>query len=212
MVKDKNSKLHVLEYIALILAIFSLLVAIRGCQISNDAKKIAKDSLDVTKNQFVQINRPYIILAPKKFNNGQFWKIEQDKNRVIATLRYEIKNVGNVAAKNIEVPTNVIVANVENKSPIYYQKSGKITLGPGDKMNLTLTSNMGYESEAMSKANYEYLISDKSEGVIFHLSVDYESEVDKAHKYRTYVENRIHNEKALLIKSEMLTTVGNEDR
>lgn len=207
---SKNGKRYFLDYLATIIAIISLLISMKGCQISNDAKKIAEESLDTAKDQFVQINRPYITITCKKFDNGQFWKITQNKNEVMITLKYEIKNVGNVAAKNINLPNKIVVGKLKKETPVYYQKPGKITLGPGSSLNITPTNKMGYESEEIAKENYEYFLSDKSEGTALFLSVTYESEVDKMHKYRTFVENKIHNDKALLIKSEMLTLTTDE--
>lgn len=56
----------------------------------------------------------------------------------------------------------------------------------------------------MQKKNYNYVRSNKSTGVDIQLSFTYVHELDNSQKYRTIVMNRIHNDIALILKSEMI--------
>lgn len=199
--------------LAILLALFaaiSMFISIKSCNISKEARKDAKDALQTSQCQFLQINRPYIILNPKKFDNGWFWKVDQNEKQVEITLKYEIKNVGNVTAKDISLPDKIFVGNLKNDTPVVYKKMGKVTLGPGDDFIIESKMAMGYENEELAKKQLDYLISDKSANTTFLLSVNYANELDESQKYRTFVENRIHNDKALLVKSEMLILPDNK--
>jgi hypothetical protein len=205
----------ILDLIILTIASFALCVSIKSCQISKDATKISKDSniianeaVESTKYHFIQINRPYLIIAPKKFEDGKFWKLDQINNQVQAIFRYELKNVGNVAAKDISLPNRLVFGpgmKIQKEAPLTFTKPGKVTIGPGDHFVVTVTTLMGYNDEETAKKNLEYLTSNKSEGVTFMLSVDYTNELEDSQKYRTFVENRIHNDKAMILRSEMVS-------
>ncbi|RJP29703.1 MAG: hypothetical protein C4533_01575 [Candidatus Omnitrophota bacterium] len=202
------------DLIVTIVAVVALVVSVRGCCVSTDAyrlskesKNIAKDALDTGKYQFIQINRPYVLISPKKFNDGSFWKIQQKSNHVEIIVKYEIKNVGNVAAKNIELPDNLIIGQetkLKRDAPVSYKKMSEVTLGPGDFYELVCSFVLDYSDEEAAKNNYEYIVSDSSEGLTLLLAVTYTNEIDGFMEYRTIVENRIHNDNALIIKSEML--------
>lgn len=82
---------------------------------------------------------------------------------------------------------------------------GELTLGSGDSFNIGSIIVMGYEEEIAEK-NYEHLISNESEGVAFHISINYINELNESQKYRIWMEDKIHNDRALLIKSESLVS------
>jgi len=92
------------EIIALVIAFGALLVSFRSCQISNANKNISNEALEASKYQFFQLNRPWIILSPEKFENGMFWDISQKNTHIVIALKYGIQNVGNIAAKDIFFP------------------------------------------------------------------------------------------------------------
>lgn len=188
-----------------------ILIAIVAVYVSVRANHTAADALETSKYQFVQINRPYIILSLKKYDNGQFWEVTQIDKAVEVKIKYEIKNVGNVAAKNISLPDKIKVdivgpkVNPKQAVPIIFQKPGKITLGPGDSFITEARLRMEYDNAKDARKNKEYHISDEYEGDIFQLSIDYTNELEGSQKYRTFVLNKIHNNEAQIIKSETLT-------
>ena len=205
--KSEGKKKFVFDLIMLFVAVIAIGVSIKSCRISEEAEKSANEALDISKFQFLQVNRPYIILSPKKFDNGQYWKITQEGSIIRVALKYEVNNVGNVAAKDIKLPEKIGLGprmKLNEGAPVYYQKMGKVTLGPGDSFSIEPNIVMGYKNEEVAKEQFEHLISDKSYGADFLLSVNYTNELDETQKYRTFIQNRIHKNKAQLIKSEML--------
>lgn len=200
-IRPGKKKKFILESITVIVACVALWVSIRSCQIS-------KDATETSKFHFIQVNRPYLIIAPKKFEDGKFWKLAQINNQVQVILQYEVKNVGNVAAKDISTPDKLVFGPskiLQKGAPVIFRKPGKITLGPGDDFTLTATVLMDHTDEEAAKKDVKHLTSEKSEGVTFLLSVDYTNELDESQKYRTFVENKIHNEQAHIIRSEMFS-------
>lgn len=205
-IKSSEKKKFYLDLAMVIVVLISVVISIRSCQVSENAEDTAKEALDTIKYQFIQTNRPYIILSPKKFDDGLFWKVGRKGNMVEVALKYEVKNVGNIGAKDINIPDKLAIGpgtKLKEGAQVIYSKMGKVTLGPGDDFNMEAITSMEYESEEEAKRNLAHFISEKSKGVTFLISVDYTNELDESQKYRTLMMNRIHNEKALLIKSEM---------
>lgn len=181
---------------------------------SEDSNKIAEEALETNRYQFIQVNRPYLIVSPKKYDNGQFWQVSQEENVVVVRLKYKIENVGNIAAKDIKLPDKVTAGpkmNLKEGTPIYYRKMGKITIGPGDSYVANAEIMMGYESTEEAKTNVEHFISPESEGITIQIPVNYTNELDSSQKYRTFMMNKIHNDKSQIIKSEMLNFSGDLD-
>ena len=235
-IKDENRKKFIFDIIMLIVAVVAVGVSMKSCQvaeqaeinsdkailisegsnkIAKEANKISNDALETSQAQFLQINRPQINLNPKRFKNGWFWKVTQHENTVLISLQYEIKNVGNVAAKNITFPDQLAIGTktrLQKDAEVVFRKLDNVTLGPGDDFVITFDILLQYENEKDAKANRDYLISDKSEGQTSLLSVNYTSVLDETQKYRTFMENRIHNDQAVILKSEMLILTENKEK
>lgn len=226
-----NGKIKIWVDIVMVIAvIISILISSKSCQISDiaektahnavqiskESNKIAKEALDTSKYQFIQVNRPYLIVGPAKYDNGEFWKITQESNVVVVNFKYKIKNVGNVAAKDIKIPDKIVLGpktKLSKGAPLLFQKeTGKVTLGPGDDYIFVVGTKLGYEDEDKAKKNLEYFRSDRSEGVTFQISVEYANELDGSQRYRTFMMNKIHNDTAKIIKSEMLNISEESDQ
>lgn len=222
----ENQKI-VLDIVMVLFVAGSIVISIKSCTISENAEKAAKNAIEVSENsnriagealeiskyQFIQVNRPYIIISPKKYENGQFWKVNQKGKAVEIDLQYEIKNVGNIAAKNVSLPEKLVVGpkmNLREGASIIFQKTGKVTLGPGEDFIVTIQMKIEYDNIEDARKNQEHFISDKSKGTLFQLSVNYTNELDEAQKYRTFMMNRIHNDTAQVIKSEMFMITEDE--
>lgn len=122
-------------------------------------------------------------------------------------MEYEIKNVGNVAAKNVSYPNKLEVGpkmNLKDDAPFSFQNVGKVSLGPGETLIGTVKIKIDYDSINESKKVKEHLISSNSHGTLFQLSVNYINSIDETQQYRTLMLNKIHNDTAQVIKSEML--------
>ena len=83
----------------ILVSIIALSISLFSNKTASDANRIAKDAFETSKYQFIQVNRPYIIISPKRFDNEQFWQIKQEREIIKIVLKYVIKNAGNVAAK-----------------------------------------------------------------------------------------------------------------
>ncbi len=204
----KNWKTWVPITVPILISIIALVIYNESNKIASDANRIAKDTYETSKYQFDQVNRPYIILSPKRFDDKQFWQIKQEGEIIEIVVEYEMKNTGEVAAKDIVLPDK-IQASVKKKplkeTPILIKKSGKVTLVPGEIFIIYQNMEWRHENEEEAKKNYELLISDKSYGVNIQLSVSYTNELDETQRYRTFVQHGIHKNVAEVIKSEMLT-------
>jgi len=203
----------VLDILMAAFVLISLGISAKSCRVAENARKIAGDSLETSRYQFIQINRPYIILCPKRYKNGLFWKVKQHDNTVVIDLQFEIKNVGNVSAKNISLPNEFSVGPKIKLSPNAvgkYIKPDKVTLGPGDELIAAAKFILEYGNEEEAQINLEHIVSGKSEGVTMLFSVDYTNELDVSKKYRTFMENLIHKDSVRVLKSEMLDLVEEE--
>jgi hypothetical protein len=204
---------NILDYIMLIIVAFSLFVSFKSYQISDDAKKIAEQALNTTNKQFIQTNRPYILIEPKKFDDGMYWDIGLKKNIITIKLKFELKNVGNVTAKDLSIPDvavhqNVVVHQKKIISKDVYNvesnNAGKISLGPGDIVFINPESMMTFENEGEAKTYYLKATSEKAMGLVFQLPVEYTNELDQTQRYRSLVMAKIYNEEATILKSDLL--------
>ncbi len=194
-------------WVPILVSIIALSISLCSNKTASDANRIAKDTYETSKYQFLQVNRPYIIISPKRFDNKQFWQIKQEGENIKIALMYEMKNAGNVTAKDIMLPdkaTFISGKKLLKDDQVRYYKSGKVTLGPGDTFNIYSNIALEKENEEAAKKDYEHLVSDKSYGVDVSLSVNYTNELDETQRYKTFVQYRIHKNKAQLIKSETL--------
>ncbi len=192
----------------IIVSIVALVISHKSNKTASDANRIANAAYETSKYQFLQVNRPYIILTSKRFDNEQFWQIKQEGKIIKIVLKHEIKNAGNVAVKDIVLPDKVEVIRgkkLTKDAQVRFYKPGKLTLGPGDSFDMQQDLVLEYKNEETAKNSYEHLISDKSSGVDALVIVNYTNELDETQRYKTFVENRIHKNVAQVIKSEMLT-------
>ena len=218
----KIIKQHLKSILETLLVVVSIVIAVKSCQISEsardiaqkasklseDSNRIAKEALDNSKQQFIQINRPYLLISPRKFADGQYWRLSLEDKTVVKRLQYQLKNVGNVIATNISLPD---IMKIEVESPktndgmvINYEKPGKITLGPGDNITLNLTIKSTYPTVQNAKQNIDFYISERYEGDTIRAQITYDNDLEPTKKYTTIVLSRIHNDMAYILKSEML--------
>ena len=206
-----------IDAIVAVLVLVSIGISLRSCQISGKATNTAIDALEVAEasnyiaqealqtssKQFIQINRPYILIIPKRHENNEYRKVSQKANAVEINLKCEVKNVGNVAAKNVHLADS-LAARINLKDiPVRFQKPDGIALGPGDGFMVRIQIRMEFDTVSEAKANREFLISDQDDGVSFPFSLNYENELDQSKEYRTFRLIRFKNDRAEIVKSEM---------
>jgi type II secretory pathway pseudopilin PulG len=198
----------IIAIVSAVVAVVSMIVSVRGCQISESANRTAQNALDKSQQQFIQLNRPYVTITPKKGADGRYWNLAQQDKSWVINVRYEIKNVGNVVAKDVSLPNKVSIrlsANREEESPVTYKRTpAGFALGPGESVRIDMIMIVHCKTSDDAKRDLESLVSRKSNGVLISAPVDYTNELDKSQKYRTFVVTRFFSDRALLIKQEML--------
>lgn len=220
---------NIIRMLTVACVVSSLVISIRSCNISvnsnkiaSEANDIAKEAINITKAHFIENNRPQLVLRPKKFENGLFWDIFQNNTQIKIMLRYTIKNHSDVVAKGICLPgkryistknsslSSLSAISGENVTVITYQNqmSRKVfSLGPREQFYVEQIMLMEYSDGIIAKRNREFLLSNESKGIIFEISVDYTHALDPSKRYRTLMKNRIHNDKAEIIESDMFQLI-----
>ena len=95
---------YAIDFVVAITAVISIIISIKSCKISQKANDAAENAIEISRHQFIQTNRPYIVIEAEKYDNGQYWTLEQKGATVIAESNFKFMNVGNVAAVNIQFP------------------------------------------------------------------------------------------------------------
>lgn len=85
-----------------------------------------------------------------------------------------------------------------------YEKPNKVTLGPGDRFTLNCTIKSAYKTVQDAKQEIEFSKSKQYKGDTIQLAISHENDLEPTKKYTTVVLNRIHNDTASILKSEML--------
>ncbi len=201
--------------LVIVIAVLSFIVSVKGCQISGSAKRTAESALETSRQQFVQLNRPYVTISPKKGSDDRYWNLAQQDKSVLMNIRYEVKNVGNVVAKDVRLPDKVLVrlgANLEEYSPATYKEvTAAFTLGPGQSCRVDIIGIIRFKTAEDAKENLKLLASDKKNGILISTAADYANELEKSQKYRTLVTTRFFSDRALLIKQEMISLTEEAD-
>ena len=83
-----------LEVLVAGIAVASFILSIKGCRDTERANRTAEDALETSQHQFIQINRPYVVLMPKKGGDGKYWHLAQQDRAVLENIRYEVRNDG----------------------------------------------------------------------------------------------------------------------
>jgi len=194
-----------LDLILVIIAVIALAVSIRSCKISNKAQRIANDALEASERQFLEENRPYLIIEPVPFKEtGSYFKIEQEEDRIKITLNYRMTNIGSVIAQNIIHPS--IATFYENKEPtvILPAKVTPISLGPGQK----ISANMWVMLEKIADVSIDEYIEGFYSGknkITHQFPVRYFTELKPSLTYNAIVEYEIYTDHVIILKSEMTT-------
>ena len=186
--------------------------------ISMDANDTAEKAIKAAERQFIQINRPYLILDPVE-KNGQFWKLKRDGLAVIMQVDFKTHNVGNVAAENVHFPDNLSVSGHDKtKSPFrseFKKITDDITIAPGKFYYTALTLWIGKETIKDVEDVNEFIKlinSNKHRGITIKLLADYKNAIDTDQRYRTIVQYNIKKDEAILLKSEMINLSENEKK
>src|SRR5687767_11448281 len=114
-VNDIENKLgkrsHVVGFVAHVLtfaiAVLALVQSQRNNRLTEQANTIANEAFKASTNQFIQMNRPHLAVKLKKGTNGFFLTPALNGTSVVHVLDYEIKNIGNIGAKDVIFPSKL---------------------------------------------------------------------------------------------------------
>jgi tetratricopeptide (TPR) repeat protein len=142
--------------------------------------------------------RPYITFAPKKNNEGNYLTVEKQNNIAKILIELELKNTGNVAAKNIRFPdevniqTKMDVQRIEKLTPI-------LTLVPDDSVVLGVSMIINYKNEEGLISDLALMNSSEFNGYHFGCTIIYENE-NGAGKYALSVLYIIKKNRVMVLK------------
>ena len=200
-------------WLPIIISFIAIWLSYSSERTAQNANQTASEALETSKYQFVQLNRPNIILTLIKYDNGHYWKVDQKAKIGTIELKYKMKNLGNVAAKNISMAEMFVLGfgfNSEYEAPVIFEMMGEFTLCPGEEHSVIGTMEFQLDNEESVKNYHEHINTMKSKGLTFQISVNYANELDESKQYKTLLKNKIHNDQVLIVKSEMITGINNK--
>ena len=182
------SKENFLELIAIFISVIALMVSI----------KVAIDSK--TSRQI--INKPELVIRPVKFEDTNTY-LRCSRNGHIVSFKYnlQIKNRGNISAKNITFPARPYLPEFE-KEKVKYKELQAITIEQGE----SVLAPSGFEIQFTSSekaAKIIKLIDETSwPGITFSIEIKYKSDLEPDVQYIKKVGFQISKEEALLLINE----------
>ena len=182
------SKENILELISICIAIVALGVSIKVAIDNKTSKKI--------------INKPELVIRPVKFEDtGTYLKCSRNGRTVSFEYNIQIKNKGNISAKNITFPDKPHIPEYE-KEKIRYNELQAITIERGE--SVFAASGFEIQFSSRNKAmKIMQLIDDPSwPGITFSIEVKYKSDLEADVQYIKKVGFQISKEEVLLLINE----------
>jgi len=121
--------------ITLYIAIASLIIAAIAFGVSIKSWYVSQKGSEEVKKYFLEANKPLVTITPVTHQKDNLLlKTSGKKDTFRINLRFEIKNEGRVAARNIVISEiEIIPAQVSViKSSLSYERPPKLSLEPGD--------------------------------------------------------------------------------
>jgi len=181
-------------------------LAERAIRVSEDSNETAKKALAASREQFLKENRPYVVLAPQKFEDSQeFYRYEliPDRKAVKVSVQYRIENIGRAAARDIEVFRELKVGEGPSKARrIAFAPPRRITLGPREEYTMAVELVIGLKGKAAYDDYVRKLMSQAGTWVHVQVSALYSSEVEASERFKTKVAHRIYKRRAIVLKSD----------
>lgn len=186
-----------------LISLISLFVAVLSYNRSKEANKIANEALSNSKSNFIIEQRPRIILTPQRFkDNNNFVKISNTDDTITFKCQFEIKNVGNIPAKNISLPkTFTTIINSPTNTPISLSLPPPITLAANEPYHLTFAATL-----KLTKSGIEDILKkweSPDENMALQVTCFYSSELDRSVIYKTTKAVRLYKNQVELLASEM---------
>jgi hypothetical protein len=182
---------------AVIIAAIALAVSIKSCYVSETA-------LEEVTDFFLEENRPFVTLTPQKFtDSNSYLKTSEKNNRFEIWFRFEIKNAGRVAARDIALPEiQITPMNIHmKKSTLSYERLSKISLGPDDLFYFSPRIIFEVDSSAVREILRRLNESHWKSSVL--LLVSYAHGLEPSVRYGSSIEYDIDRDQAMPLKTEI---------
>jgi hypothetical protein len=139
------------QYLATaIVNLATITIAVFALFYSCKANRIAEGAQRASEKQFIGINRPLLTFTPMRLD-GWFVNPTNDGNRVSGRVKYEMKNVGSVIARNITFP-KIMVKTGTNLVPAEAERLNPLNLAPGANLFFELRYQSSYSSVEQAAA------------------------------------------------------------
>ena len=182
------SKENILELISICIAIIALGVSIKVAIDNRISRQI--------------INKPELVIRPVKFEDtNTYLKCSRNERTVSFEYNLQIKNRGDIAAKNITFPDKPYLPEFEREQ-VKYNELQAITIEQGESVFAVSDFEIQFASKNKA-AEIIKLINDPSwPGIIFSIEVKYKSDLEPDVQYIKKVGFQISKEEALLLINE----------
>jgi hypothetical protein len=194
----RNWQKIIINFLPVLISVIALGVSWKSCCLSEKA-------IVSSTSQFFSENKPYITITLRKIKESQNYydyKLFPEKDTVQIQLEYIIKNIGNIAAKDLSFSNELVTSFSNTTKPITVILPSKLTLGPGD--DYVLGPNIIIKCE--NKDNYnkyvDKLSSEKGLEITLQFSLIYKSEINSEQKFYSMVNNKISKARAGIINME----------
>lgn len=166
---------------------------------------ISIKSYEVSKRQFLEENRPHLLIEPISFKEtDSYFKIERNSDKVKVNIQYRLINIGNSIAKNIITPNHAKFIKQDEIKDVIFSKKTPISLGPNQKINVTVWIMFKADGTASIDEFIDSYYSGERQ-ITHEFPVTYFTELNPSLTYHTVVEHKIHTDHATILKSEMFT-------
>jgi len=206
MTKSKQPKSPKLlgEIIVSIISVISVFCSIYAVFVSKEGNRISKNAIKTSEYQFLRLNRPYILVKPKKIDDtNDYIKISRDGNKIRCEVAYVVTNVGTAPAAYIRYPQSIIAE--PNIPVVELHLPSQLPLAPNDKYE------MGYiiESSCKTEKDAQYQVAKFQDpnwqGMIVGIPVNYDNGLDFRQMYVTNVRIKFRVKEAYILKEEFET-------
>lgn len=190
-----------------IVALLALAISVKSYSVSKQSNQLSQQAIEISTEQFFQVNRPYIVLKPIKFKFSQNYYeyiLQPEKNTVTIVLQFEIRNKSNVAAKDVAGSSKAMVGkSFSDLEAIDINPPNKLTLGPDEYYTSVITYSTVWSKESYEKY-VQKLSSEKGVELTVRVGVTYLSELNPEQSFSSGVVTKItkHTAEAIDIKYE----------
>jgi hypothetical protein len=182
------TKENILELITICIAIFALGVSVKVAIDNKTSKKI--------------INKPELVIRLAKLEDSHaFLKCSRNGRTVSFEYYLQIKNKGNIAAKNVSFPEKPCLPEFE-KEKVKYKEHQAITIEQGETVFTVSGFTIQFKSQRQAIKTIELINNPSWPGITFEVEVKYKSDLEPDIQYIKKVGFQISKEEALLLINE----------